>query len=67
MPPYFFPLGQSGPVCEMFLRMLGVNTVNFAFVLMDEQIHAPDEFFRLSSFWRGQRAYGRLLSRLGKR
>ena len=65
--PLFFPLGQSGPVCEMFLRMLGVNTVNFAFVLMDEQIHAPDEFFRLSSFWRGQRAYGRLLSRLGER
>jgi len=41
--------------------------VNFAFALMDEQQHAPDEFFRLSSFRRGQVANGRLLHRLEKR
>ena len=47
--------------------MLGASTVNFAFGLMDEQIHAPDEFLRLSSFRRGPVAYGRLLHRLGQR
>jgi acetylornithine deacetylase/succinyl-diaminopimelate desuccinylase-like protein len=65
--PYYWRIGGSIPVCELFLSMLGAYTVNFAFGLMDEQIHAPDEFFRLSSFRRGQVAYGRILHRLGKR
>jgi acetylornithine deacetylase/succinyl-diaminopimelate desuccinylase-like protein len=65
--PYYLRLGGSIPVCELFLSVLGAYTVNFAFGLMDEQIHAPDEFFRLSSFRRGPVAYGRLLHRLGER
>ncbi len=62
--PYYLRIGGSIPVCELFLSILGAYTVNFAFGLMDEQIHAPDEFFRLSSFRRGQVAYGKLLHRL---
>jgi acetylornithine deacetylase/succinyl-diaminopimelate desuccinylase-like protein len=65
--PYYLRIGGSIPVCELFLSILGAYTVNFAFGLMDEQIHAPDEFFRLSSFRRGPVAYGRLLHRLGQR
>jgi acetylornithine deacetylase/succinyl-diaminopimelate desuccinylase-like protein len=65
--PYYVRQGGSIPVCELFLSMLGASTVNFAFGLMDEQIHAPDEFLRLSSFRRGPIAYGRLLYRLGQR
>jgi acetylornithine deacetylase/succinyl-diaminopimelate desuccinylase-like protein len=65
--PYFMRIGGSIPVCELFHGMLGAYTVNFAFALWDEQQHAPNEFFRLSSFQRGQEAYGRLLHRLGKR
>lgn len=65
--PYIMRLGGSIPVCELFLGILGAYTVNFSFGLMDEQIHAPDEFFRLSSFRRGPVAYGRLLHRLGER
>ena len=65
--PYITRLGGSIPVCGLFLRELGAYTVNFAFGLMDEQIHAPDEFLRLSSFRRGPLAYGRLLHRLGQR
>ena len=65
--PYFMRIGGSLPICELFLSLLGVYTVNFGFALLDEQQHAPNEFFRLSSFWHGQRAYGRLLHRLGKR
>jgi acetylornithine deacetylase/succinyl-diaminopimelate desuccinylase-like protein len=65
--PYYWRIGGSIPVCELFLGMLGAYTVNFAFGLMDEQLHAPDEFFRLSSFRRGQVAYGKILHRLEKR
>ncbi|MFL5628892.1 MAG: dipeptidase [Ktedonobacteraceae bacterium] len=65
--PYYIRLGGSIPVCELFLSMLGANTVNFGFALMDEQMHAPNEFFRLSSFRRGQVAYGKILHRLGER
>jgi hypothetical protein len=32
--------------------------------LKDENIHGPDEFFRLKSFWRAQLAYGMLLEKL---
>ena len=45
----------------MFLKSLGVYTVNYAFGLNDERIHSPNEFFRLSSFVRGQRGYCMLL------
>jgi acetylornithine deacetylase/succinyl-diaminopimelate desuccinylase-like protein len=65
--PYFMRIGGSLPICELFLSLLGAYTVNFAFALLDEQQHAPDEFFRLSSFRHGQRAYGKLLYRLGQR
>jgi acetylornithine deacetylase/succinyl-diaminopimelate desuccinylase-like protein len=65
-PPYFMRIGGSLPICELFLSLLGAYTVNFGFALLDEQQHAPDEFFRLSSFRHGQRAYGTLLHRLGK-
>ncbi len=65
--PYYIRLGGSIPVCELFLSMLGAYTVNFGFALMDEQMHAPNEFFRLSSFRRGQVAYGKILHRLWER
>lgn len=64
--PYLLRVGGSIPVCEIFLSVLGAYTVGFAFGLPDEQIHAPDEFFRLSSFRRGQVAYGKLLHELEK-
>jgi acetylornithine deacetylase/succinyl-diaminopimelate desuccinylase-like protein len=64
--PYYGRMGGSIPVCGMFLKELNAYTVNFAFGLMDENIHAPDEFFRLSSFRRSQKAYCMLLNRLGQ-
>ena len=63
--PYYVRMGGSIPVCSMFLSALDAYTVNFAFGLQDENVHAPDEFFRLSSFARGQKAYCMLLNRLG--
>jgi acetylornithine deacetylase/succinyl-diaminopimelate desuccinylase-like protein len=63
--PYHTRIGGSLPICEMFLNQLGAYTVCFAFCLKDEQIHSPNEFFRLSSFRRGSIAYGKVLHRLG--
>lgn len=62
--PYEVRTGGSIPIVMLFLQYLGVHTVNFGFGLPDEQAHAPDEFFRLASFERGQRGYVMLLRRL---
>jgi acetylornithine deacetylase/succinyl-diaminopimelate desuccinylase-like protein len=63
--PLYTRLGGTLPVCELFQRHLNAYTVMFAFALDDEQFHAPDEFFRLTSFERAQQAYCRLLERIG--
>ena len=62
--PYHTRSGGSIPVCSLFRRALGADTVIFAFALPDERFHAPDEFFRLASFERGQRAWCRLFEEL---
>ena len=64
--PYYVRTGGSIPVCTLFQRHLGAYTTNFAFGLDDERAHSPDEFFRLSSFRRGQEGYCKLLHRLGE-
>ena len=63
--PYETRVGGSIPVTSMLLDALGVHATIFAFGLADENQHAPDEFFRLKEFRRGQEAYCRLLERLG--
>ena len=64
--PYLARMGGTIPVCGMFLKSLGAHMVNFAFGLKDENIHAPDEFFRISSFELGQRAYCMILEQLSR-
>ena len=64
-PPYYTRLGGTLPVCGLLLDLLDVYTVTFAFGLEDENAHSPDEFFRLSSFARAQRAYCMLFERTG--
>jgi len=65
-PPYYTRSGASIPVCSMFLKELDAYTVGFGFSLEDEQLHAPNEFFRISSFERGQKGYCLLLHQLAK-
>ena len=60
--PYTTRMGGTIPVCGMFARSLSAPMISLAFGLKDEGIHAPDEFFRLSSFRRGQQAYCRVLA-----
>ncbi|MBN1380529.1 MAG: dipeptidase [Deltaproteobacteria bacterium] len=65
-PPYQTRSGGTVPVCALFLQELGVYTVSFGFGLSDECYHAPNEFFRLKSFERGQTAYVMLLKKLAE-
>jgi acetylornithine deacetylase/succinyl-diaminopimelate desuccinylase-like protein len=62
--PYYTRLGGSVPVAELFLSLLNAYTVTFGFGLNDENMHAPNEFVRIASFERGQRAWVRLLEQL---
>lgn len=62
--PFYTRSGGSIPVVSMFVNSLGVYTVGFAFGLPDENVHAPNEFFRLSSFERSQKGYALLLQEL---
>ena len=63
--PYITRTGGSIPVMTMLLNELGVHATVFAFGMNDENLHAPNEFFRLSNFRIGQTAYCKLLERLG--
>jgi acetylornithine deacetylase/succinyl-diaminopimelate desuccinylase-like protein len=64
--PYYHRTGGSIPICGLILEHLNAYTVSFAFELQDEKAHAPNEFFRLSSFDLGQKAYCKLLHRLAE-
>jgi acetylornithine deacetylase/succinyl-diaminopimelate desuccinylase-like protein len=64
--PYVVRTGGTIPVSGLLLKHLGAHLVNFAFGLEDENLHAPDEFFRISSFKRGLNAYGLILEELGR-
>lgn len=63
--PYYVRSGGSIPVCSLFQQHLGAYTTSFGFGMEDERQHSPNEFFRLSSFRKGQGAYYKLLERLG--
>jgi acetylornithine deacetylase/succinyl-diaminopimelate desuccinylase-like protein len=63
--PYHIMMGGSVPVCGILLEHLGAYAISFGFGLNDEQVHAPNEFHRLASFERAQRAYCLLLEELG--
>ena len=62
--PYYTRTGGSVPLLTMFHQELGAHTVNFGFGLPDENIHSPNEFWRLSSFRKAQHGYCLLLQEL---
>jgi acetylornithine deacetylase/succinyl-diaminopimelate desuccinylase-like protein len=64
--PFKIRSGGTIPANAMFLEHLGAYTVVFGFGLEDERLHSPNEFFRISSYEKGQKAYGMLLQRLGE-
>jgi acetylornithine deacetylase/succinyl-diaminopimelate desuccinylase-like protein len=64
--PLRVAMGATIPIGEVFARNLGVGTIFFSFATSDEDYHAPNEYFRLSSFRLGQIAWARLFDRLAK-
>jgi acetylornithine deacetylase/succinyl-diaminopimelate desuccinylase-like protein len=58
--------GGTLPVSAIFREMLGIDTLAFGLAMPDEDVHAPNEFFRLSSFDEGLRSWPMLLSEVGK-
>jgi len=59
-------LAATVPITAPFKQLLGIETLMFAFGLPDEDVHAPNEFFRLSSIPLGLRAWVMLLDELGR-
>lgn len=59
-------MGGSIPILETFQDVLGLDTVLFSFAVGDENIHAPNEFFRVKRLYEGQHAWVRLLWTLGE-
>ncbi len=64
--PYYTRVGGSIPVSAFFKNSLGVDMIGFGWSLASENLHAPNEFFPLESFFRGQRGYCLLLEQLAK-
>jgi acetylornithine deacetylase/succinyl-diaminopimelate desuccinylase-like protein len=64
--PALFRAGFSVPVVELFRRVLGLDSVLLGFILPDENMHAPNEFIRLSVFERGVRTYAAFLQEQGR-
>ncbi len=58
-------MGGTLPVSAIFREMLGIDTMTFGLAMPDEDVHAPNEFFRLSSFDEGLRTWPMLLTELG--
>lgn len=55
-------IGGTLPVSPMVKQILGLETIMLSYAIADEQIHAPNEFFRLSSFDDGLLAWTRLFT-----
>lgn len=64
--PYRTRLGGSISVMTTLQKATGVHATMFGFAHADENLHAPDEFYRLEAFERAKLAYGLLLERVAK-
>ena len=58
-------MGATVPIGGIFKQVLGLDTIFFSFATSDEDYHAPNEFFRLSSLATGLKAWAIYLERLG--
>ncbi|WP_420595964.1 dipeptidase [Deinococcus sp.] len=67
VPPLDVGMGGSIPVLETFQSVLGLDTVFFSFAVGDEDIHAPNEFFRVPRLYEGQNAWAQFWWRLGEK
>lgn len=58
--------GGTIPISAIFREMLGIDTLTYGLAMPDEDVHAPNEFFRLASFDEGLKSWPMLLTELGR-
>ena len=58
--------GGTIPITAVFREMLGIDTMTYGLGMPGEDVHAPNESFRLSSFDEGLKSWPMLLSALGE-
>ena len=56
--------GGSVPITGMLQQMMQLETVFLAFGINDARNHAPNERYRVKSFYQGQEAYVRMILKL---
>jgi acetylornithine deacetylase/succinyl-diaminopimelate desuccinylase-like protein len=64
--PEVVGMGGTVPIVTTLREVLGVDTVFFSFSVADENIHAPNEFYRMERFQLGLQAWARLWRRLAR-
>ena len=64
--PVYARGGGTIPITAIFKEMLGFDTLTFGYAMPDEDVHAPNEFFRLSSIGEGLRDWTLLLTELAR-
>jgi len=62
--PLLVRIGGTLPAAALFEEVLGLKTLMYSFSTADENLHAPDEFFRLARLEEGVRAWTELWRRL---
>jgi acetylornithine deacetylase/succinyl-diaminopimelate desuccinylase-like protein len=65
--PLLVRIGGTLPAASLFERGLGAKTLLFSFSTADEQLHAPNEFFRLARLDEGIAAWTELWRLLARR
>jgi acetylornithine deacetylase/succinyl-diaminopimelate desuccinylase-like protein len=66
MPPDFVGMGGTIPITTTFREVLGADTIFFSFSTADEDIHAPNEFYRPERFRIGLEAWVLIWRNLAK-
>jgi acetylornithine deacetylase/succinyl-diaminopimelate desuccinylase-like protein len=64
--PLLVRIGGTLPAAVLFERELGLKTLLFSFSTADENLHGPDEFFRLARLEEGIAAWSELWRLLGR-
>ncbi|HEV2288365.1 MAG TPA: dipeptidase [Candidatus Acidoferrales bacterium] len=64
--PEFVGMGGTVPIVNTFREVLGADTIFFSFSVADENIHAPNEFYRPERFRVGLQAWPLLWQRLSR-
>ena len=62
--PHHVYVGGSIPIITYFRRYLNADMINFGWSAGDENLHAPNEFFRVRNLRRGAASYVLMLKRL---